>query len=206
VAAASGVAKAEVDLDRPLLRREELHRETPAIEGSLMRRAAKEICGRVGEDGSAVAQLARDFGVGLCHGLHPAPRGAPLLGPRPHRGDRGGRDRRAQGAGGDQGPRCLLRHELRRLGAGQERRRRGLLAHPALAFLAPADRGGRHRPPRRLLGAISAVVPGVTVTVGHFQAIRLANWAVDDVCRRTQRSTLGQHRQLDDPLIAPGAS
>ncbi len=109
-----------------------------------MRRAAKEICRRVGEDGSAVAQVARDFGVGLCHGLRPAPRGAPLLGPRPHRGDLGGRDRRAQGAGGDQGPRCLLRHELRRLGAGQERRRRGLTGSPS-ARLSGAS-GSRRSP------------------------------------------------------------
>ena len=38
--------------------------QTPAIEGSLTRRAAKEICRSVGEDGHAVAQVAREFGVG----------------------------------------------------------------------------------------------------------------------------------------------
>jgi len=38
--------------------------QTPEIEGSLTRRAAKEICRRVGENGQAVAQVARDFGVG----------------------------------------------------------------------------------------------------------------------------------------------
>jgi transposase len=38
--------------------------QTPAIEESFTRRAAREICRRVGEDGHAVAQVARDFGVG----------------------------------------------------------------------------------------------------------------------------------------------
>ncbi|MGH9043739.1 MAG: transposase family protein, partial [Acidimicrobiales bacterium] len=35
----------------------------PSIEGSLTTRAAKEICRRVGQEGHAVAQVARDFGV-----------------------------------------------------------------------------------------------------------------------------------------------
>ena len=38
--------------------------EAPAIEGSLTRRAAKEICRRVGQDAHSVAQVARDFGIG----------------------------------------------------------------------------------------------------------------------------------------------
>ncbi|MHB1504702.1 MAG: transposase family protein [Acidimicrobiales bacterium] len=38
--------------------------QASGIEGSLTRRVAKEICRRVGEDGHAVAQVAREFGVG----------------------------------------------------------------------------------------------------------------------------------------------
>ena len=38
--------------------------QTTAVEGCLTRRAAKEVCRRVGEDGHSVAQVARDFGIG----------------------------------------------------------------------------------------------------------------------------------------------
>jgi len=38
--------------------------QSSAIEGCLTRRAATEICRRVGEDGHSVAQVARDFGIG----------------------------------------------------------------------------------------------------------------------------------------------
>ena len=34
------------------------------VEGSLTRRAAAEICRKVGQDGSSVAQVSREFGVG----------------------------------------------------------------------------------------------------------------------------------------------
>jgi len=37
--------------------------ETPLVEGSPTRRAATEICGSVGQDGSSVAQVAREFAV-----------------------------------------------------------------------------------------------------------------------------------------------
>jgi len=37
--------------------------QTSLVEGSLSRRAAKEICRRVGRDGASVAQVAREFGV-----------------------------------------------------------------------------------------------------------------------------------------------
>ena len=57
------MAQAPVDLHRRRLRREELH-GTDAGDGGLARRAAKEICRRVGEDGHSVAQVARELGVG----------------------------------------------------------------------------------------------------------------------------------------------
>ncbi len=38
--------------------------QTPVIEGCLTRRAAKEICRRVGQESHFVAQVPRDFGVG----------------------------------------------------------------------------------------------------------------------------------------------
>lgn len=54
--------------------------QTPEIEGSLTRRAAKEICRRVGRDGHSVAQVARDFGVGWAQAMDCVRRhGEPLV-------------------------------------------------------------------------------------------------------------------------------
>ena len=54
--------------------------KTPAIEGSLTARAAKEICRRVGEDGHSVAQVGRDFGVGWAAAMECVRRhGEPLV-------------------------------------------------------------------------------------------------------------------------------
>ena len=90
--------------------------ETPLIEGCLTRRAAKEICRRVGEDGHSVAQVARDFGVGWATAMGCVRRhGEPLV-------DDPGRiaTTRALGIdehkmlGATQRPPHPLRHELRR--------------------------------------------------------------------------------------------
>ena len=54
--------------------------QTPAVEGCLTQRAAKEVCRRVGEDGHSVAQVARDFGIGWATAMECVRRhGEPLV-------------------------------------------------------------------------------------------------------------------------------
>ncbi len=65
------------------------------------------------------------------------------------------------------------------------------LAGIALATLDPA--AGYRR-------ALVDHLPNATVVVDHFHAIKLANAAIDDVCRRVQQATTGHRGRKHDPL------
>ncbi len=184
--------------------------QTLAIEGSLTRRAATEICRRVGEDGHAVAQVARDFGVGWACAMDCVRRhGEPLV-------DDPGRIGVTEALGIDEHKVLSATRDHHTLYAtsfvdvvtGQLLDVvRGRSADDVAYWLAQGPPAWRQRieavaidPHAGYLRGISAVLPDVTVTVDHFHAIGLANAAVDDVRRRTQRSTLGHRGHRDDPL------
>ncbi len=184
--------------------------QTPAIEGSLTRRAAREICRRVGEDGHAVAQVAREFGVGWACAMACVRRhGKPLV-------DDPGRIGATAALGIDEHKVLAATKDHHTLYAtsfvdvvtGQLLDVvRGRSADDVAYWLTQGTGAWRQRidavaidPHAGYLRGILSVLPDVTVTVDHFHAIRLANAAVDDVRRRTQQSTLGHRGHKDDPL------
>jgi len=184
--------------------------QTPEIEGSLTRRAAKEICRRVGENGQAVAQVARDFGVGWACAMDCVSRhGKPLV-------DDPGRIGATEALGIDEHKvlsatkdhHTLYATSFVDVATGQLLDVvRGRNADDVAYWLTQGPPPWRQQiaavaidPHAGYLRGISAVLPDVTVTVDHFHAIKLGNAAVDDVRRRTQRSTLGHRGHRDDPL------
>jgi transposase len=184
--------------------------EAPAIEGSLTRRAAKEICRRVGQDAHSVAQVARDFGTGWATAMGCVRRhGEPLV-------DDPGRIGVTRALGVDEHKVLSATNDHHTLYAtsfvdvvtGQLLDVvRGRSADDVAYWLAGGPPAWRQRieavaidPHAGYLKGIGSVLPDVTVTVDHFHAIKLANAVVDDVRRRTQRSTLGHRGHKDDPL------
>ena len=184
--------------------------ETPAIEGCLTRRAAIEICRRVGEDGHSVAQVARDFGVGWASAMGCVRRhGEPLvedpgrigttraLGIDEHKVLRATKDHHT-----------LYATSFVDVATGQLLDVvRGRSADDVAYWLSQGKPSWRQRieavaidPHAGYLKGILSVLPDVTVTVDHFHAIKLANAVIDDVRRRTQQSTLGRRGHKDDPL------
>ena len=184
--------------------------QTPAVEGCLTRRAAKEVCRRVGEDGHSVAQVARDFGIGWASAMECVRRhGEPLV-------DDSGRITTTRALGIDE-------HKV--LAASKDHHTlyatsfvdvvtgqlldvvRGRSADDVAYWLSQGPPSWRQRieavaidPHAGYLKGILAVLPDVAITVDHFHAIKLANAVIDDVRRRTQQSTLGHRGHKDDPL------
>ena len=184
--------------------------QTPAIEGCLTHRAAREICRRVGEDGHSVAQVAREFGVGWATAMACVRRhGEPLV-------DDPGRIGVTQALGIDEHKVLSATKDHHTLYAtsfvdvvtGQLLDVvRGRNADDVAYWLTQGTGAWRQRidavaidPHAGYLRGILSVLPDVTVTVDHFHAVKVANAAVDDVRRRTQRSTLGHRGHRDDPL------
>jgi len=184
--------------------------DSDLIEGCLTRRAATEICRRVGQDAHSVAQVARDFGIGWATAMDCVRRhGEPLV-------DDSCRIGTTQALGIDE-------HKV--LGANKDHHTlyatsfvdvvtgqlldvvRGRSATDVTYWLSQGKPSWRQRieavaidPHAGYLKGILSVLPDVAVTVDHFHAIKLANAVIDDVRRRTQRSTLGRRGHKDDPL------
>jgi transposase len=194
----------------PDCRAKSFSEETPLVEGCLTRRAAKEICRRVGEDGHSVAQVAREFGVGWASAMDCVRRhGEPLV-------DDPGRITSTQALGLDEHKVLAATKDHHTLYAtsfvdvvtGQLLDVvRGRSADDVAYWLTQGQPSWRQRieavaidPHAGYLKGILAVLPDVAVTVDHFHAIKLANAVVDDVRRRTQQSTLGHRGHKDDPL------
>jgi transposase len=184
--------------------------QSELVEDSLTRRAAMEICRKVGEDGSSVAQAGRDFGVGWecamdCVRRH----GEPLV-------EDPGRIDDVDALGIDE-------HKM--LSANGEHHTlyvtcfvdvaRGILldivrgrnADDVAYWLSQGPPAWRHQigavaidPHRGYLRGIYAYLPDTTVTVDCFHGVKLANTMVDDVRRRVQQETLGHRGHKDDPL------
>jgi transposase len=183
---------------------------TPAIEGCLTARAAKEICRRVGEDGHCVAQVARDFGVGWATAMECVRRhGEPLV-------EDPGRIGTTRALGIDEHKVLAATKDHHSLYAtsfvdvttGQLLDVvRGRSATDVAYWLSQGQPAWRQRieavaidPHAGYLKGILSVLSDVTVTVDHFHAIKLANAVVDDARRRTQQSVLGHRGHKDDPL------
>ena len=184
--------------------------ESPLVEGCLTRRAAVEICRRVGQDGASVAQVARDMGVGWetamgCVRRH----GTPLV-------DDPGRVTVATALGIDE-------HKV--LSASRTRNTlyatsfvdvttgqlldvvRGRSADDVAFWLSQGTPAWRQRieavaidPHAGYLKGVAAILDDVAVTVDCFHAVKLGNAMVDDVRRRVQQTTLGHRGHKDDPL------
>ncbi len=184
--------------------------EAPGIEGCLTRRAAREICRRVGEDGHSVAQVARAFGVGWATAMACVRRhGEPLVSDP-------GRIGTTTALGIDEHKVLCATKDHHTLYAtsfvdvttGQLLDVvRGRSADDVAYWLSQGTPAWRQRieavaidPHAGYLRGILSTLPDVTVTVDHFHAIKLANAAVDDVRRRTQQATLGRRGHKDDPL------
>ena len=184
--------------------------QSQLVEGCLTRRAAREICRLVGEEGQSVAAVARSFGVGW-HGAWAVVcrHGKPLVDdPRRLHGVRAlGVDEHKMLAAGpthhtvyatqlvDIDRHVLLDVVKDRSAASVstwlDDRTRYFRDHVEVAAIDP------HAGYRK---ALVSSLPRTTITVDVFHAVKLANAAVDDVRRRVQRETLGHRGRNDDPL------
>ena len=184
--------------------------KSDAIEGSLTRRAAVEVCVRVGRDGHSVAQVARDLGISWATAMAAVRRhGRPLV----------ENDERLAGVV------ALGVDEHKMLSASRTRNtffatsfvdvKRGRLldvvpgrnADDVAYWLFGATPAWRESvatvaidPHRGYANGLLRGLPHAVVTVDHFHAIKLANEAVNDVRRRVQQESLGHRGHRDDPL------
>jgi transposase len=184
--------------------------QSPLVEGCLSRRAAVEICRRVGQDGASVAQVARDMGVGWetamgCVRRH----GRPLVDhPRRVRATRalGIDEHKVLSANGRH--HTLYATSFVDVTTGQLLDVvRGRSADDVAFWLSQGPPAWRQRieavaidPHAGYLVGVMAVLGDVAVTVDCFHAVKLANAMVDDVRRRVQQATLGHRGHKDDPL------
>jgi transposase len=186
--------------------------QSPLVEGCLTRRAAVEICRRVGRDGASVAQVARDAGVGWatamgcvrCHGT-------PLV-------DDPGRVTVTTALGIDEHKvlsatrthNTLYATSFVDVTTGQLLDVvRGRSADDVAFWLSQGRPAWRQRieavaidPHAGYLKGVAAGLGDVAVTVDCFHAVKLANAMVDDVRRRVQQQTLGHRGHKDDPLYS----
>ena len=180
------------------------------VEGALTRRAAKEICRRVGQDGHAVAAVARDLGVSWASAMSAVRRhGEPLV----------------EDPGRLEGVSALGVDEHKMLAASRTRTtffatsfvdvKSGRLldvvpgrnADDVAYWLFGATPAWREEvatvaidPHRGYANGLLRGLPHAVVTVDHFHAIKLANEAVNEVRRRVQQESLGHRGHRDDPL------
>lgn len=182
------------------------------VEGVLTRRAAEEICRRVGEEAHSVASVARAFGVSWARAMQAV---------RDH-----GRPK-VEDPGRLAGVVALGIDEHKMLSANRTRntlyatsfvdltnRRlldvvRGRNADDVAYWLVGAGPAWRQRidavaidPHRGYAKGLLAKLPDAIVTIDHFHAVKLANEAINDVRRRIQNETLGHRGHRDDPLYS----
>ncbi|HVA43043.1 MAG TPA: ISL3 family transposase [Acidimicrobiales bacterium] len=184
--------------------------DSALVEDCLTTRAAKDICRRVGEQGSSVASVAREAGVGWSTAMAAVTRhGTPLVEDPARLG-------RVRALGVDE-------HKM--LAASRTRNTfyatsfvdvrsgalldvvRGRNADDVAYWLSGASPAWRQNieavaidPHRGYLRGILAQLPNTAVTVDCFHGVKLANTAIDDVRRRVQQGLLGHRGHRDDPL------
>jgi len=184
--------------------------QSDLVEVSLTRRAAEEICRRVGQDGASVAQVARDFGVSWATAMACVRRhGEPLvddparIGPTPalgldeHKMLSANKDRNSFFATSFVD---LLTGQLLDVIGGRS-------ADDVAFWLSQGAPGWRQTiaavaidPHAGYLKGVLHALGDVTVTVDCFHAVKLANAMVDDIRRRTQQATLERRGRKGDPL------
>jgi transposase len=185
--------------------------QSDLVEDSLTRRAAAEICRKVGQDGSSVAQVAREFGVGWECAMNCVRRhGEPLV-DDPARLDNisalGIDEHKMLSANGEHHTlyvTCfvdVVRGRLLDIVRGRN-------ADDVGYWLAQGSPAWRHHieavaidPHRGYLKGILSYLPDAVVTVDCFHGVKLANSMVDDIRRRTQQESLGHRGRRDDPLF-----
>ena len=173
-------------------------------------RAREEICRRVGEDADAVAEVARDYGVGW----HTA-----MAAVREHGHGKVDDPARLDGVtalGMDETSwlRATRTHHTLYVSGLVDTLTGRLLdvvpdrtAQAVASWLARRDRRWLARigvvtldPHRGYAQAVGVHLGHATLVVDHFHAIALGNRAVDDVRRRVQQTTLGHRGRKHDPL------
>ena len=181
------------------------------VEGSLTRRAAAEICRKVGQDGCSVALVAREFGVGWECAMNCVRRhGEPLV-DDPSRLDNlsalGIDEHKMLSANGEHHTlyvTCfvdVLRGRLLDIVRGRNADDVGYwLAQGPLAWRQDIEAVAID-PHRGYLRGILSYLPDATVTVDCFHGVKLANSMVDDIRRRTQQESLGHRGRKDDPFF-----
>jgi transposase len=185
--------------------------QSDLVEDSLTRRAAAEICRKVGQDGSSVAQVAREFGVGWECAMNCVRRhGEPLV-DDPTRLDNidalGIDEHKMLSANGEhhtQYVTCfvdVVRGRLLDIVRGRN-------ADDVSYWLSQGTPCWRQDieavaidPHRGYLRGILSYLDDTTVTVDCFHGVKLANSMVDDIRRRTQQESLGHRGRKDDPLF-----
>lgn len=182
------------------------------VEGSLTRRAALEICTRVGRDGHAVAQVARDLGVSWTTAMDAVTRhGTPLvddperlagvsaLGIDEHKMLSASRTHNTAFATSFVD---IARGRLLDVVPGRNADDVAYWLFGATDAQRAAIRVVAIDPHRGYANGLLRGLPDVTVTIDHFHAIKLANEAINDARRRVQNATLGHRGHRDDPLYA----
>ena len=181
------------------------------VEDSLTKRAAAEICRKVGQDGSSVAQVAREFGVGWECAMNCVRRHGESLVDDPSRLDNlsalGIDEHKMLSANGE--------HHTEYVTCFVDVKRgclldivRGRNADDVGYWLSQGSPAWRQAidavaidPHRGYLKGILAYLPDTTVTVDCFHGIKLANSMVDDIRRRVQQESLGHRGRREDPLF-----
>jgi transposase len=184
--------------------------EVVEASGLLTLRAGAEICRAVGEDGEPVSRVAARFGIGW-HAAMARVRtyGTPLVeDPARIAGTRalgvdettfshaGPAKRTGYVTGMVDTDRALLIDMVEGRSAAVLA---AWLADQATEWLAAVGVASFDAF-RGYVNALSAAVPGATMVMDHFHAIRLANTAVDQVRRRVNQDLLGHRGRRDDPL------
>lgn len=181
-----------------------------ASRASLTRRARRELCRRVGEDGDSVAAAAACFGVGWHTAMGAVvEHGTPLVEDPDRLGAPSalGLDETSFLRAGPRHARVMItgfvdldRHLLLDVAEGRsgqvvrgwlDRRHSSWLEQVEVAVIDPF---------RGYATGLADRLEHATIVVDHFHAVRLANAAIDDVRRRVQQATFGHRGRKHDPL------
>ena len=185
--------------------------QSDLVEDSLTRRAAAEICRKVGQDGSSVAQVAREFGVGWECAMNCVRRhGEPLV-DDPTRLDNidalGIDEHKMLSANGEHHTlyvTCfvdVIRGRLLDIVRGRNADDVGYWLAQGTPAWRQAIEAVAIDPHRGYLNGILSYLPDATVTVDCFHGVKLGNSMVDDIRRRVQQESLGHRGRKEDPLF-----
>jgi transposase len=181
------------------------------VEDSLTRRAAAEICRKVGQDGSAVARVALEFGVGWECAMNCVRRhGEPLVDDPARLEDvvaLGIDEHKMLSANGEHHTEYVtcfvdvIRGRLLDIVRGRKADDVGYWLSQGSGPWRQSIDAVAIDPHRGYLKGILSYLPDTTVTVDCFHGVKLANSMVDDIRRRVQQESLGHRGRKLDPLF-----